>query len=218
MIAPKPSLLHASLGLLVLLSSCGPQVGGQSRAARLNSARNAAITWVSNAEVAASSQESHAFITRIQSVRNSLKDSKLFIDLDKEGPCSQNTEDRFTLAWVVPWEVNDEMNICIEIFNYSNNVISQVLIHESLHLTDTLANLYKPDVECSTTKDELKIMTYARQRPFRNAYVDDDGCNINAGDYDFVDVFTGWAYRLMFSEELVPRKPCQSHIPPPFPY
>jgi len=162
----------APLGaLFLMLSSCGQiSNGGTSKTARLNASRKLAITWAETASTEAESISNIATLNKLDDIMPILENRELIIDLSSSGPCAENTEEEFTLAYVEVPPKNSNIYVCTEAFDFSNDIIAQVLIHESIHITGVTD-------ECNTTEYEVNIMDLAGQRPFKNSYVDDPSCS-----------------------------------------
>lgn len=146
---------------------------------KLSSSIDLAITWL---DVANSNAPSTIVRNRIANVTNVLESREILLEeTDDGGYCADNTEEEFTLAYIVPPLSSSSIRVCQEALTFDKSIVAQTLIHEGIHASGNTS-------ECSTTQQELQYMTLAGEQPFRNVYVDDPECSsYNLGNgIDFI--------------------------------
>ncbi len=154
-----------ALAALLLVPACGlPQgTGAKTNLTKLSDSIDLADEWLASARTATSNT---TYKTNISTLREVLSTREIVLDPKNDGgPCSDNTEDEFTLAYVKPPLLSQPIHMCQETMTFSEAIIAQVLIHEGVHATGD-------NNECSTTQKELRYMVLANQRPFKNVYVE----------------------------------------------
>jgi hypothetical protein len=154
-----------TLGAMLLVSACGLPVetGAKTNLTKLSDSIDLADEWLATARTATSNT---TYKNNITTLREVLATREIILDAKNDGgPCSDNTEDEFTLAYVRPPLLTQPIHVCQETMTFSESVIAQVLVHEGVHATGD-------NNECSTTQKELRYMVLASQRPFKNVYVE----------------------------------------------
>lgn len=154
-----------TLGAMLLVSACGLPVetGAKTNLTKLSDSIDLADEWLATARTATSNT---TYKNNITTLRDVLATREIILDAKNDGgPCSDNTEDEFTLAYVRPPLLTQPIHVCQETMTFSESVIAQVLVHEGVHATGD-------NNECSTTQKELRYMVLASQRPFKNVYVE----------------------------------------------
>jgi hypothetical protein len=169
-----------ALGALLMLPACGlPESSGvKTNLMKLSDSVDLADEWLASARTATNNT---TYKNNITSLRDVLSTREIVLDPKNDGgPCSDNTEDEFTLAYVRPPLLTQPIHVCQETMTFSESIIAQVLVHEGVHATGD-------NDECSTTQKELRYMVLAKQRPFKNVYVestsnpDCSGYNLGTG-------------------------------------
>ena len=154
-----------ALGALLVVTACGLPVStaGKTNLTKLSDSLDLADEWLESARSATSNT---TFKNNITTLREVLSTREVILDPKNDGgPCSDNTEDEFTLAYVRPPLLTQPIHVCQETMTFSEAIIAQVLLHEGVHATGD-------NNECSTTQKELRYMGLANQRPFKNVYVE----------------------------------------------
>ncbi|MEO5668572.1 MAG: hypothetical protein ABIR96_10975 [Bdellovibrionota bacterium] len=158
--------LGLACGVAMLLAGCGLPTssgGAKTNSEKLHDSNELALTWLDDASSATSVTSTR---TKISALKNVLNSREKVIDVVHDGgPCTDNTAEEFTLAYIKSPLSTSSIHVCTEAFTFDEPIIAQVLIHEGTHGTGNAD-------ECSTTKQELQFMTLAGQKPFKNAYVD----------------------------------------------
>lgn len=197
--------------ILFVLSACGPlsnNGSAPSKLTRLNKSRELALDWIQKAGANVnnatylSNLSKNSYLSKINQLDDILSNRIIEIDNFADGPCSENTGDEFTLAYVKNPPQNSNIYVCKVAFDFSNPIIAQVLIHEGIHITGETN-------ECKTTEFEVNIMHLAGQRPFKNSYVDTPACaSINFNHINFLelqDSEEGTPSALEWKEFILPR-------------
>ena len=179
-------LTQMCIPLAMGLGACGmPESQTESAIQKLSSSTDLAITWLGVAETNA---PTNTVSDRISDVSDALDTRQIILDEKNDGgPCSDNTEDEFTLAYIPPPLSTSSIHVCQEAMDFDKAIIAQTLIHEGIHATGNTS-------ECGTTEQELQYMTLAGEQPFKNVYVDDPSCaSYDLGDgIDFIVLDDGF--------------------------
>ncbi len=164
--------LSALVALCLSIASCGLPVNS-SKTVSISSGKSQAMDWLSAAQ---SNPSANIFKNSITQVRNSLTSTDIVMEYPEDNGACADEIDGITLAYVkTPTETSD-INVCSIALEYSNEILAQVLIHESIHIAGV-------EDECGTTYIETHIVHFAGQKPFENGYVESCG-----GSYDFSDI------------------------------
>lgn len=166
--------LHlCAAALCFLLASCGLPISGSGSLATTSSAKAQALVWLNQAKINTSAS---AFYNSITQVRNILNSTPIVLEYPTDGGACSDDVDGITLAYVDNPPEESDIYMCSEALTYSNKIVAQVLIHESIHITGNTN-------ECATSYIEAHIVHFAGEQPFENAYIED--CPLT---YDFSDI------------------------------
>jgi hypothetical protein len=159
------------------LAACGfPTKEDPTSLQKLSASLDLALNWLDLAHDRTTGTPSK---TEIRNIADVLEHRQIVLEGPNDpGYCADNTEEEFTLAYIVQpiTSSSSPIRVCTETLTFNSSVVAQVLIHEGLHGTNVTS-------ECSTTSKEISIVALAGERPFKNAYVDDPACaSFNLGN------------------------------------
>jgi hypothetical protein len=164
-----------------LLASCGQSLYGDdagSTEASIDVAMSQAKEWTS----AAAGNSSGTLKSKANAVLTKLKNHDTQL-VGEDDPDCYFEGNPYVLAFVeLPANSESKIYVCPEGLKNGNDLLSQVFVHEAVHLTG-VGN------ECTTTSYEIQILAAAGQRPYENGYF--SGCvadgDLDASDFEDVD-------------------------------
>ncbi len=152
------------LALVATLSACGQRVQKdfdyEVAPTRYQESRKEAIKWIEQSMT--SDEWSSSDISKLKQLKELLSNSSLNYVSNQDGtPCAEAGR---TAAFVLHPNNVVEIFVCQLSDQFSGSFVSQVLIHEVVHLGGDFD-------ECSTTRMEMEITKASGRTPFRNGYV-----------------------------------------------
>jgi hypothetical protein len=156
-----------------VLTGCGPASyygSSAGSAADLDEALANAKAW---SKAAKSTGRNSDVRNRASMVLTELNNNRVVQVGEEDSYCSENPG---VLAWV-DCPGGETINVCPEGLLNGTELLSQVLIHEAVHLSGKCN-------ECDATYYEIQIMSAAGQQPYENGYV--AGCEFDADELEGV--------------------------------